>query len=121
MPSRHWRATSIQELRWNWISWPDGLPRKKNGEITAVAVSTTNTKAMRVGIGAPGVEESAERNCLIECFARMSLMTRPPRKYQNTETTAAKASDQPDRAHSRTRRATVCATPDKLPDLRTIR
>ena len=27
MPSRHCWATSIQEARWNWISWPEALPR----------------------------------------------------------------------------------------------
>jgi hypothetical protein len=33
------------------MSWPEGVPRKKNGATMAVAVSTTNRNATRVGTG----------------------------------------------------------------------
>ena len=54
IPSRHWRDTSIQELRWNWMSCPEALPNKKKGEMTAVAVRATNSSVMRVELCASG-------------------------------------------------------------------
>src|SRR6266849_4790403 len=38
IPCFHWPSASIQEFTWNSKSWPEGLPRKKNGRTTANAV-----------------------------------------------------------------------------------
>ena len=47
MPSRHCPATSIHDARWNCKSWPEALPRKNIGAITAEAKTKVTSTAMR--------------------------------------------------------------------------
>src|SRR5580700_9561712 len=52
MPNFHWPKTSIQEFTWNSKSCPEGLPRKKNGRITANEVAITTSRG-RSEMGPP--------------------------------------------------------------------
>src|SRR5579883_1846419 len=76
MPRFHCARTSIQESRLNSKSWPEGLPRKKNGTITAkLTAATTNSGRGKKGTGADSNEEFPLGAC--EFRVRISEGTLP--------------------------------------------
>src|SRR5580658_2541528 len=52
MPNFHWPKTSIHEFTWNSKSCPEGLPKKRNGRITANEAAITTSRG-RSEMGPP--------------------------------------------------------------------
>src|SRR5271154_5349655 len=79
MPWCHCCAASIQEARWNWISWPEALPRKNWGDMTRVAAAATQRSVGHGGSwgGASWSKMSRRRLELLDDIAL--LMSEAPR------------------------------------------
>jgi hypothetical protein len=92
------------------MSCPDGGPRKKRGEITAVAVRATKRNATSVETCAFDPERPGPREVEEGSVVKTPEMVQPPKQNREYERPGAKAGSSPKSAHARIADATA-ATP----------